>query len=356
MRRVEHVLLSLVALVLLTSCASRTAKQATTVTSTNTMAQSSSTWTVDSAPPATSTVAAPKLPKFPPRYSFVVDFNGNGKAAARFVAPPPNPAQKRWHRVARFIVEPGIVDGIWVDDLTFEGRLGDDTIVTTTEQVALGSNKLVKVSRRVRDILRDDPRWKGLEDGTRVSVTFARKKGTGPVDVLTLAALDPIRKTVRLLDPGPHYTMSTASDPIVRDALIKLNGTKGSIVGYLLDYGDWTTREGPVVELVVDKGGNLFHTVEGYWRPLSAFGGKAQPRAQPESDREATIRKTAVAHGEDTAGLSPLLPKATGVVYSYVVRVVREDGSSVDVLVGNDGRLSDTPDEVKLQPWGPPTR
>ena len=356
MKRVACVILvSLIGLSLLVACAPGPVERASVAQSANGVEASVATWAADSKPPATSTVKAPKLPTFPQGAAFVVEANGSGKAVARFTAPTPTPDEKRWHRTAKFVIEQSVIDGLWVDSLIFWGRLGEDTIITTREQSAFGSNEFVTVSRRVRDILRDDPEWQGLEDNARVSLTFT-VDGTGPVKVQTITGLDPTFKTVRLSDPGPHYAYGAAPDPVIGNAIVRSDGTTGSIIGYLVDYKDWKSGNGPVGEFFVDKAGGLFRSVGAMGRPRSAFGQAAQPRSGPESSREAAARTKAVARGLREVRRHPELSAATGVVYGYLVRVARDDGTSVDVVVGNDGRFTGDAQQVKLQPWSPPIR
>ena len=341
-------LLTCVAVFLLSACAPKAPEPAAVDTPLNPVA---TTYATEVGMLASSTVRPPKLPSFPQGKTFVVDQTGAGKALALIVAPAPS--QEPWHRVAKFTVDQTIIDGVWVENMTFEGRFNDDTVVTTKEQVAFGSNSFITVSRRVSDILGDNPGWRGLDDGARVSVIFERN-GDGPVKVLSITGLEPVFRSAKLVDPGPAYSFAHATDPIVRNALLESDGETASIIGYLVDFSNPGSRSGPMIELIVGRTGSLFLRVGMMSRPHGAFGNQADPRIGPESKDEAAARKTAVANGERAVRRMPQLSAATGTVFGYLVRVGRGDGTHIDVIVENNGRVSDGIGRAKLQPWSPP--
>lgn len=345
-------LLTCAAVLLLSACTPKAAEPVAVDTPLKPAATTLATATADAAMLASSTVRPPKLPTFPQGRAFVVDQAGAGKALALFVAPAPS--QEPWHRLAKFTVEQTIIDGVWVDSLTFDGRLSDDTVITTREQVAFGSNSFVTVSRRVSDILGDNPGWRGLGDGTRVSVTFKRN-GDGPVKVLSITGLEPVFRSATLDNPGPDYSFARATDPIMRNALLESDGETASIIGYLVDFADPASSSGPMVELVVGKNGLLYLQVGMMSRPHGAFGRQADPRIGPESKDEAAARKTAVANAERTVKRMLRMSVTRGTVFGYLVRVGHGDGTYSDVFVDNNGRVSDGRGPAKLQPWGPPT-
>ena len=344
-------LLACAAVLLLSACAPKAPEPIAVDTPLIPVATTSATATSDAGMLASSTVRPPKLPSFPQGRTFVVDKTGAGKALALIVAPAPS--QELWHRVAKFTVDQTIIDGVWVDNLTFEGRLNDDTVITTKEQVAFGSNSFTTVSRRVSDILSDNPGWRGLDDGARVSITFQRH-GSGPVKVLSVTGMEPVFRSVTLANPGPDYSFARATDPIMRNALLESDGETASIIGYLVDFSNPGSRSGPMIELVVGKTGSLSLRVGMLSRPHGAFGRQADPRVGPESKDEAAARKTAVANGERAVRRMPQLSAATGTVFGYLVRVGRGDGTHIDVFVENNGRVSDGIERAKLQPWSPP--
>jgi hypothetical protein len=345
-------LLTCAAVFLLSACATKAPQPVGVHTPSSPAATLSATWTADAGMLATSTVKSPKLPTFPKGSLFVVDRTGAGKAVALFTAPQPRP--ERWSRVAKFTVEMTVVDGLWVDSLTFWGDLDDDTVVTTQEQKALGSSRFVTVSRRVGDILRDNPDWRGFDDGSRVSLTFT-SHGNSPVKVLSVTALDPTFRSVTLAGPGPVYSLEHATDPIVRNAIKGSPGETATIVGYLTHFENPGSGAGPrtTTELVVGRTGALF------WRVGAMMSGHRSsrppdPRVGPESRDEAAVRKSAVAVGERTVRRVPGLSSAKGTVVGYLVRVGLFDGTRhVDVFVQNNGDVSDSSGLAKLQPWSP---
>jgi len=343
-------LLTCAAVLLLSACTPKAPEPVAVDTPLKPVATTLATATADAGMLASSTVRPPKLPTFPQGRAFVVDKTGAGKASALFVAPAPS--QEPWHRVAKFTVDQTIIDGVWVNNLTFEGRLNDDTVITTQEQVAFGSNSFITVSRRVSDILGDNPGWRGLDDGARVSVTFTRH-GNGPVRVLSVTGLEPVFRSATLAAPGPVYSFVHATDPIMRNALFESDGETASIIGYQVDFANPGSSSGPMVELVVGKTGPLYLQVGMMSRPRGAFGRQADPRIGPESTDEAAARKTAVANAERTVRRIPQFSAATGTVFGYLVRVVYVDGTYSDVFVENNGRVSEGRGRAKLQPWGP---
>lgn len=343
-------LLTCAAVLLLSACTAKAPGPVAVDTPLRPAVTTLATATADAGMLASSTVRPPKLPTFPQGRAFVVDKTGAGKASALFVAPAPS--QEPWHRVAKFTVDQTIIDGVWVNNLTFEGRLNDDTVITTQEQVAFGSNSFITVSRRVSDILGDNPGWRGLDDGTRVSITFTRH-GNGPVKVLSITGLEPVFRSATLDNPGPDYSFAGATDPIVRNAMLESDGETASIIGYLVDFIDPASSSGPMVELVVGKTGLLYLQVGMMSRPHGAFGRQADPRIGPESKDEAATRKTVVANAERTVKRMLPMSVAKGTVFGYLVRVVHGDGTYSDVFVENNGRVSDGRGRAKLQPWGP---
>lgn len=341
--------------VMLTACAPSTPRVAAPKPASAPVLPDSSaaTWTAEPGLLASSTVDKPGLPSFPLGSIFVVDNRGSGKAVARFMAPGPSP--EPWHRVARFTVDQTIVDGVWVESLTLSGRLSDDTVVTTKEQVAFGSDEFVTVSRPVRDIMHDDPEWHGFDDNTLVSITFKRK-GNSPLDVRTITVLDPTFRSVSISDFGPAYDLRSATDPIIRNALLESEGATASIVAYLVDFKP-PSRPGSALELFVGKTGGLFRPIGRMTRPQSAFGQVAGPRSGPESDREAAARRAAVSAGE--AGVATSLPQFVGCrgeVWAYLVRVWHADGSHVDVLVDSNSAVQQGSRVSNLQPWPLPSK
>jgi len=310
------------------------------------------TWTAEPGLLASSTVKTPGMPSFPSGRSFAVDRNGRGKAVARFMSTDPSP--EPWHRVARFIVDSTEIDGISVEGLTLSGRLSDDTVVTTTEQLAFDSEEFVTVSRRVRDILRDDPDWRGLDGDPRVSVTFERN-GNGPVDVRTIRVLDRRFRSLTINDFGPQYNLKSTTDPLVRNALLQSAGTTASIVAYIVDFKQSPT--GGIRELYVGKSGALFRPIGYMSRPRSAFGHSADPRLGPEPAHEAAQRRAAIAAAESSIAASQLeVTSSKGEVFAYLIRVRRADGSHVDVLVNNSGLVEGQADGLNLQPWPPASK
>lgn len=300
----------------------------------------------------TSTVRAPALPTFENSTWFVVGADGTGKAVARFDASAPGPERRRWHRVVRLIVDGTKVDGVWVDNVTFEGRLTLDTVVTAKYETAAGSGKYRKVSRRLEDILAADPSWRGFDDDTRVSVTF-KKVGNGPVSIQTMTALDPVPKWVTLPDPGPQYRYGKATDPIVINAMSKLDGESASIVGYVIDYVTPESRGRSILEMVVGKDGKGYR-LTGWGRPRAAFGHEAPRRAQPEPAGEASQRRRAEAVGSRLT--ATIIPKGRPAVFAYIVRVHRIDGTVMDVVVEADARPEwGEPRQVRVQPWRAPS-
>ena len=69
-------------------------------------------------------------------------------------------------------------------------------------------------------------------------------------------------------------------------------------------------------------------------RPAAAFGRVPPARLEPESATEAQARTLAVAAAQAVvAKLFPKFAHVTPVVYNYLVRIHRKDGSSTDVWV-----------------------
>lgn len=346
-------LLTCAAVLLLSACAPKAPESAAVGTPPLPVATTSATATPDAGMLASSTVRPPNLPSFPQGQAFVVDKTGAGKASALVVAPAPS--REPWHRVAKFTVNQTVIDGVWVDNLTFEGRLNDDTVITTREQVAFGSNSFITVSRRVSDILGANPGWRGLDDGSPVSVTFQRH-GNGPVKVLSVTGMEPVFRSATLANPGPDYSFARATDPIMRNALLASDGETASIIGYQVSFSKPGSSAGPTVELVVGKTGALYIGVGMMNRSShGAFGRQADPRIGSESKDEAAARDTAVSNAERTVKRMLGIPAAKGTVFGYLVRVVYGDGTYSDVFVENNGRVSGGRGRAKLQPWGPPT-
>ena len=305
----------------------------------------------------TSTLPTPAPPRFLAEQSFVADAKGRGEAMATFVGHwSSNPGHKGWSRIAHFAVDDTKVDGVWVYNMTFWGRLTTDTVITTQEQTAFGSDEFPTITRRVADILRANPGWGGPMANARVAVTF-QITGDGPVHILTLRQLDPIWKTARLPGAGPTYSRGGQADPLVRSALAKTGAVRGAIVGYVVDFKYRKANELSILELVVAKNGSLFHMVGGLGGlvgPGGPFVGKPPLRAQPESAAERTARDAALARAAQVVHSSePLYGASQPLVYGYVVRITRQGGTSLDGLVQNNGLSGNWQTSVMLQPWTP---
>ncbi len=159
------------------------------------------------------------------------------------------------------------------------------------------------------------------------------------------------------LEFGPVYPLERLTDPLVANTVLgdaldldhmrSYSKTSSSpavsaeIRGYLVDWvivklNTAPRRESHMVELVVMKDGALYR-FSSYMRPSAAFGQVPPPRLGPEPAAEAKVRIAAVAAAQAAvAKLHPRFAKVTPVVYNYLVRIHRADGSSTDVWVDPD--------------------
>jgi hypothetical protein len=301
-----------------------------------------------------STLPTPPPPHFSAEQSFAADAKGTGRALATVAGHwSTNPGHKGWSRIVRFVVDDTKVDGVWVHNMTFWGRLTTDTVVTIQEQTDFGSDEFPTITRRVSDILGANPRWGGPTANVRVVLTF-QITGDGPVHVLTLTQIDPVWRTVRLPGAGPTYSQGGQPDPLVRSALAKTGALRGAIVGYVVDFIYRKPQEVSILELVVAKNGSLYRMVGGLGEPGGAFDGKPPPRAQPESAAERKARDAALASATQVVHSSePLYAASQPTVYGYIVRITQRGGFSVDGVVQNDGLSGNWQTSVMLQPWTP---
>lgn len=308
-----------------------------------------------SSPSVISTVPTPAPPRFlQNEVRFAVGPDGRGQALARFI-PPMSASHSRpgWSRIARFEVDQTQVDGVWVERMTFSARITEDTIITRQEQKSFGSGKFPTVSRRVGDIVRADPKWAGPTPGAYVTLEFMR--GRKGVVIRTIRETDGVLKSVRLPDVVRVYEKKP-SDGVLAAAFDKTGAYAASIVGYVVDFkprpqpknGAW------IREFVIDKDGERYVRVGGHHRPYAAFGHPPAARVEPESAAEGSARERAVAVAMKAVGAESGPTDAA--VYAYVVRVSIFDGTSGDIIVGNDGSVGYEPGhryvpQLTLQPF-----
>jgi hypothetical protein len=161
------------------------------------------------------------------------------------------------------------------------------------------------------------------------------------------------------LEFGPVYPLERLTDPLVANTVLgdaldldhmrsrsktsSSPAVSAEIRGYLVDWvivklNTATRRESTMMEFVVMKDGTLYRfSSYMYMRPSAAFGQVPPPRLGPEPAAEAKVRIAAVAAAQAAvAKLHPRFAKVTPVVYNYLVRIHRADGSSTDVWVDPD--------------------
>lgn len=145
---------------------------------------------------------------------------------------------------------------------------------------------------------------------------------------------------------GPVYRVGLPMDPVVAAALRGASVTdavSAEIRGYLVD---WAVSEGggvsqgggkTIYELAVMKDGGLYRTET--WRPAAAWDETPPARLVPESAEEALLRGAAlgVAHAI-VARSRPVFARAKPIVWNYLVRIRRSNGTAVDVWVDPDVR------------------
>lgn len=140
---------------------------------------------------------------------------------------------------------------------------------------------------------------------------------------------------------GPVYSVRAVKDPVVAKTLkgAETTGTpviSAEIRGFLVD---WVIKESSdsasIRELAVMKDGSVYNI--GMMRPSAAFGVKAPARLTPESAQEARARKASLLAAQKAVSkIDPKFAKVKPIVYNYLVRFNRKDGSSVDVWVDPD--------------------
>lgn len=135
-----------------------------------------------------------------------------------------------------------------------------------------------------------------------------------------------IAETIRIDAEDPYGSKSSSSTISTAPAV------SAEIRGYLVD---WMTGENPPharLELVVLKDGSILRIPD--MRPAGGWGVTPSERLGPEPDVERTVRD-AVVEAADNWVKSEYseCATATPVVYNYLVRIHRSDGSFSDVWV-----------------------
>lgn len=164
-------------------------------------------------------------------------------------------------------------------------------------------------------------------------------------------AAQPAKTSVAVLQFGPVYTVKQIGDPVVArtvrgDAIDpyhlrsfsktpKAPAVSAEIRGYLVDWAIRDVSSSTIYELAVMKDGTLYR-LSGQ-RPAAAFGAVPPARLTPEPAAEAKARIAAVAVARAAvAKRFPAFAAVVPVVYNYLVRIHRTDGTSTDVWVDPD--------------------
>ncbi|TLM65661.1 MAG: hypothetical protein FDZ70_10960 [Actinobacteria bacterium] len=141
---------------------------------------------------------------------------------------------------------------------------------------------------------------------------------------------------------GPTYRLPQVEDVLVAQTLKGVPTTsspavRAEIRGFLVD---WTTRTPDggawIREFAVMKDGSLY-TITPRMRPSAAFGHLPAERLGPESEQEAAIRMSAIASADASViAAYPDMGNPPPVIYGYLVRIHRADGTAIDVWVDPD--------------------
>lgn len=188
--------------------------------------------------------------------------------------------------------------------------------------------------------------------GRSAQTTASRTKsvaptlGFGPVYRAANVTDRLVAKTLRLAKKT--RAMSAANPRVLQRA--EAGGASfvsAEIRGYLVDW----VGPGMVYELAAMKDGGLYRLDPGM-RPSAAFGRVPPARVRPESDTERKAREAAVAFATRAVNKSrPQLASAKPVVYNYLVRIHRANGSVFDVWVDPDVNSGRVFYRIRLTRW-----
>lgn len=270
---------------------------------------------------------------------FFADAQGRGAAVGTIVERPWSPDTERWQRDVKIRLHQIEADGVVVRDAILDARLDDGAVVVTTEHLTPGGDGVQTVSRRVSDILRDEPMWTGPTGGSRVVITFTTD-GMSPLRITTMRVETPVFRTQWLPAAGPVYSVDSTADAVIHAAALRFGARRAAIIGYLVDVSRGSSEGTSTIEALVAKDGSAYTLApaEALSRPRNAFGHTPTPRQQPQAAIEASMEESALANAAERVG--ELLDPSDAVTaqrFAYVVRLDMGKGDPVDVIIEPDG-------------------